>query len=307
MGKDETSFESPFAAAVNAIIDSHKKLYDILLTSFGIYNSGVVPPRTKRVSRILDCEANGAHTILESLAAAAKAEPRGSLGTAPDLLIAECRDFLDFLEDNLKSPDCAATINDIRQTEEAFTNLIKGLSGCDPNITTKEYHKRIDKFIRDLKDLFRNLGSATVKYEFTLSERAKKKSEESDVLKQILKKFEENNKYLQITSDATTKTAANTKNLRQDIRAIREGKTVTSELSGIDPLSRPKREEVNLVKKLIREHKKTNPNYSLLSVSTFVRKESLRIGRIGGYKTDLALNSRASTELKREENGLSPY
>ena len=173
MGKDETSFETPFAAAVNAIIDSHKKLYDILLTSFGIYNSGVVPPRTKRVSRILDCEANGAHTILEGLAAAAKAEPRGSLGAAPDLLIAECRDFLDFLEDNLKSPDCAATINDIRQTEEAFTNLIKGLSGCDPNITTEEYHKRIDKFIRDLKGLFRNLGSAIVKYEFTLCERAK--------------------------------------------------------------------------------------------------------------------------------------
>ena len=173
MGKDETSFETPFAAAVNAIIDSHKKLYDILLTSFGIYNSGVVPPRTKRVSRILDCEANGAHTILEGLAAAAKAEPRGSLGAAPDLLIAECRDFLDFLEDNLKSPDCAATINDIRQTEEAFTNLIKGLSCCDPNITTEEYHKRIDKFIRDLKGLFRNLGSAIVKYEFTLCERAK--------------------------------------------------------------------------------------------------------------------------------------
>ena len=173
MEKDETSFKSPFAAAVNAIIDSHKKLYDILLTSFGIYNSGVIPPRHNRISRILDCEANGAHTILEGLAVATKAEPRGSLGAAPDLLIAECRDFLDFLEDNLKSPDCAASINDIRQTEEAFTNLIKGLSGCDPNITTEEYHKRIDKFIRDLKDLFRNLGSAIVKYEFSLCDHTK--------------------------------------------------------------------------------------------------------------------------------------
>ena len=47
MEKDEASFETPFAAAVNAIIDS--------------------------------------------------------------------------LEDNLKSPECAAAINDIRQTEEAFT------------------------------------------------------------------------------------------------------------------------------------------------------------------------------------------
>lgn len=169
MGKDET----PFAAAVSAIIESHKKLYDLLLAAFGIYSSGALPPRHNRISRILDCEANGAHTILENLAVATKAEPRGSLGAAPDLLIAECRDFLDFLEDNLKSPECAATINDIRQTEEAFTNLIKGLSGCDPNITTEEYHKRIDEFIRDLKDLFRNLGSAIVKYEFSICERAK--------------------------------------------------------------------------------------------------------------------------------------
>ena len=177
MEKDTTSFETPFAAAVNAIIDSHKKLYDILLTVFGIYNAGAIPPRHNRISRILDCEANGAHTILEGLAVAAKAEPRGSLGASPDLLIAECRDFLDFLEDNLKSPDCAATINDIRQTEEAFTNLIKGLSGCDPNITTEEYHKRIDEFIRDLKDRFRNLGSAIVKYEFTLCEHSQKPNE----------------------------------------------------------------------------------------------------------------------------------
>ena len=86
MGKDETSFETPFAAAVSAIIDSHKKLYDILLTSFGIYNSGVVPPRTKRVSRILDCEANGAHTILEGLAAAAKATGQKKGYSSPKVL-----------------------------------------------------------------------------------------------------------------------------------------------------------------------------------------------------------------------------
>ena len=92
MGKDEKSFETPFAAAVNAIIDSHKKLYDILLSVFGIYNAGAIPPRHNRISRILDCEANGAHTILENLASAAKAAPRGSLGAQPDLLIAECRE-----------------------------------------------------------------------------------------------------------------------------------------------------------------------------------------------------------------------
>ena len=132
-------------------------------------------------------------------------------------------------------------------------------------------------------------------------------TETSGLLKEILSEVRLGNSYLKTAATATAQTAANTKNLRQDVRAIREGKTGTTELSGIDPLSRSKREEVNRVKELIRGHRKTNPGYSLLSVSTFVRKESLRIGRIGGYETDLALNSRASTELKREESGLSPY
>ena len=153
-----------FAAAVGAIVESHKKLYELLLAAFQTYSSGALPLRHNRVSRILDCEANGAHTILENLAIAVKAEPRGSLGTAPDLLIAECRDFLDFLEDNLPSSECAAVISDIRQTEEAFVNLIKGLSGCDPNITIDDYSRRIDNFVHNLKGLFRDLGHAVVKY-----------------------------------------------------------------------------------------------------------------------------------------------
>lgn len=66
-----------FAAAVGAIVESHKKLYALLLATFECYKSGALPPRTKRVSRILDCEANGAHTTLENLASAAKAAPRG--------------------------------------------------------------------------------------------------------------------------------------------------------------------------------------------------------------------------------------
>ncbi len=141
-----------FAAAVNAIVESHKSLYGQLLTVFESYNvSHTLPPRASRASRILDCEANGAHALIENLATAAKAAPRGTLGEYPDLLIAECRDFLDFLEDNLNSSDCAGILSDIRQTEEAFTNLIKGLSGCDPNISTDEYSLRIDKFVCDLK------------------------------------------------------------------------------------------------------------------------------------------------------------
>jgi len=128
-----------------------------------------------------------------------------------------------------------------------------------------------------------------------------------NILEKILDELHTGNSYLKTTAEKAIKTVSNTKNIRQDLRAIREGKTGTSALTGIDPLTRPKREEVNRVKELIREHRKTNPRYPLLSVSAFVRKESFRLGRIGGYTTDIALNSRASTELKREENGLRPY
>ena len=63
-----------FATAVNAIVKSHKSLYDQLWTAFECYNnSRTLPPRANRVSRILDCEANGAHALIENLATAAKA------------------------------------------------------------------------------------------------------------------------------------------------------------------------------------------------------------------------------------------
>jgi len=128
-----------------------------------------------------------------------------------------------------------------------------------------------------------------------------------NILEKILDELHTGNSYLKTTAEKAIKTVSNTKNIRQDLRAIREGKTGTTSLTGIDPLSRPRREEVNRVKDIIREKRKINPRYSLLSVSAFVRKESNRLGRIGGYETDLALNSRASTELKREEAGLKPY
>ena len=134
-----------------------------------------------------------------------------------------------------------------------------------------------------------------------------KENDTNSILGKILNEVQIVNSYLKTTAETSAKTAVNTKSIRQDLRAVREGKTGTSALTGIDPLTRPKREEVNRVKELIREHRKTNPRYPLLSVSAFVRKESFRLGRIGGYTTDIALNSRASTELKREENGLRPY
>ena len=128
-----------------------------------------------------------------------------------------------------------------------------------------------------------------------------------ELLARILDEVQACSGYLKTTAESTAKTATHAKNVRKDIRSIRDGKTGPSPLRGIDPLPRPRREEVNRVKEIIREKRKMNPAYSLLSVSKQVRKESARIGRVGGYTTDLALNSRASTELKREEAGLPPF
>ena len=158
MGTDTT-----FSAAVAAIVAHHAKLYNLLLAVFPAYRGeSEMPPRESRASRILDCEKNDAHRLLEELATAAKAKPRGSLGAAPDTLIAECRDFLAFLESNLPSPDCAAAISDICQIEEAFVNFIKGVSGGDPSMSRRAYSIRIDKFVRDMKAAFRSLVHSIV-------------------------------------------------------------------------------------------------------------------------------------------------
>ena len=162
MGTDTT-----FSAAVQAIVAHHAKLYNLLLAALPAYSGGKTPPRKERISHILNCEENDAHLLLERLATAAKAAPRGSLGEHPDILIAECRDFLDFLEEHLPSPDCAAAISETLQTEEAFVNFIKGISGADPRLSRRDYALRIDKFIRNIKASFRNLGSSIVKMEFT--------------------------------------------------------------------------------------------------------------------------------------------
>ena len=49
-------------------------------------------------------------------------------------------------------------------------NFIKGISGGDPGITRRQYTKRIDKFLRDIKASFRNLGHSIVKLECTLGQ-----------------------------------------------------------------------------------------------------------------------------------------
>ena len=165
----EKNKKPTFSKAVQAIVESHAMLYGQLLEVLPAYRGEAgLPPRGKRVSRILDCETNNAHLLLENLATAAKAVPRGSLGAEPDILIAECRSFLEFLEDNLPCPECAAAINDACQIEEAFVNFIKGISGGDPGMTRRQYAKRIDKFLRDMKASFRTLGHSIVKLECTL-------------------------------------------------------------------------------------------------------------------------------------------
>ena len=162
----EKNKKPTFSEAVQAIVESHAMLYGQLMEVLPAYKGEAeLPPREKRVSRILDCETNNAHLLLENLATAAKAVPRGSLGADPDILIAECRSFLEFLEDNLPCPECAAAINDTCQIEEAFVNFIKGISGGDPGMTRRQYSRRIDKFVRDIKTSFRTLGHSIVKLE----------------------------------------------------------------------------------------------------------------------------------------------
>ena len=52
---------------------------------------------------------------------------------------AECRSFLEFLEDNLPCTECVAAINDTCQLEEAFMNFIKGISDGDLGMTRRQY------------------------------------------------------------------------------------------------------------------------------------------------------------------------
>lgn len=108
-------------------------------------------------------------------------------------------------------------------------------------------------------------------------------------------------------NEFASQTARNTKTIRQDVSAIRQGRTGADAVLHKDPLTAVERRQVNLVKARYTEKRSTNPHYSLLSVSRAVRREDHDAGIRGGYKTDLALNSRASLEIKREDAGLPPF
>ena len=58
-----------FAEAVAAIVAHHANLYNLLLATLPAYRGeSEMPPRESRASRILDCEKNDAHRLLEELA-----------------------------------------------------------------------------------------------------------------------------------------------------------------------------------------------------------------------------------------------
>lgn len=103
------------------------------------------------------------------------------------------------------------------------------------------------------------------------------------------------------------KTTVSTKKIREDVSGIRIGDTGPKSVNRKDPLSSSCRRQVNIVKMRYAQKRLENPNYSLLSISKAVRREDSAAGIRGGYTTDLALNSRASTEIKREDLGLPPY
>ena len=71
------------AATVQGITESHTILYGRLLVAFEAYAKRQLPPREERISRILDCEGNGAHVLIENFATAIKAVPRGDLESYP--------------------------------------------------------------------------------------------------------------------------------------------------------------------------------------------------------------------------------
>ena len=60
----EKNKKPTFTEAVQAIVESHTSLYDLLMEVLPAYRGEAeMPPREKRVSRILDCETNDAHRL----------------------------------------------------------------------------------------------------------------------------------------------------------------------------------------------------------------------------------------------------
>ena len=125
------------------------------------------------------------------------------------------------------------------------------------------------------------------------------------ILEQIRDQVRLGNGFASRTAANTGNIANNIIRIRKDIADIRNGETGSK--PSADTLTPVERQQVDETKRRIRALRQKNPHYPLLAVSRSVRRDFATRGICGGYKTDLALNSRVSRELKREDAGLPPF
>ncbi len=109
------------------------------------------------------------------------------------------------------------------------------------------------------------------------------------------------------TARDARRAVANLSAIKRDVSKMRAGDSGGgSDLRG-DTLTPAERRQVNEVKRRFRAKRQENPHYPLLAVSRSVLRDALAVGERSGYKKELALNARASKEIKREDAGLPPF
>lgn len=170
-------------AAAADIVRHNRRLRDALAAA------DLVTAVRGGITRLLDCETNGAHAYLERFADALKSFPRGAVPPIPMTLVrTTSEELLLDLSDALRrtsppttnhpSPttlslncrrSCRHAFDAAATLERRLDHFITGVSGADANITEKEYCRRIDHFIRDLKKSFDAVRDALVDVEEELS------------------------------------------------------------------------------------------------------------------------------------------
>ena len=160
-----------FEAAVRAIITQNADLLLLFVQLDAPYHArAALPCFFNRLSRLLDCEANGAHKLLEDFATAAKKIPRGEFPVDRlDELLVSCNDLTFALVDLLAdSHGCQTAIYTVQRTEERLVNYLKGVSGAGEPPTREKYVEHINELLGELKECFAQLGLALVSFEFAL-------------------------------------------------------------------------------------------------------------------------------------------
>lgn len=160
-----------FEAAVRAIITQNADLLLLFIQLDAPYHGrAALPCFFNRLSRLLDCEANGAHKLLEDFATAAKKIPRGEFPDDwLDELLASCNDLTIALVELLAdSHGCQTAIYTVQRTEERLVNYLKGVSGAGEPPTREKYVEHINELLGELKECFAQLGLALVSFEFAL-------------------------------------------------------------------------------------------------------------------------------------------